>query len=333
MKRSIFISIIAILAAVACVNSEQDLDVVVGGRKIETFTAKIADDNSRTMSILGADGVLNIFWHPTDSVAVTDGSQLAKYRLDSGAGSDVATFVVDDESKGVAFDSSKPLYGVSPWSATSFTDSPAGGTLPSLGVEDTPWDDTRAASSFEGILRVNIPTEQGYSGIAGHSDRDRNIMVGTTADNGQTFEFKMVASAARFDIKVAKDEKILSVTMSAESAKLSGAATVDVATLTIAKASENSVTLNYHNPEKGTTTDGWALVAPVAWTATDGKVFYSVATDSGTYTFCKRPTKNFEAGYIYTLKLDIEKFSAVTSYDKLEDGCYYFESKMAVKQV
>ena len=334
MKRSIFISVIALFAAISCVNTEQDLDFVVGGHKIDTFTAKITNDNSRTMSILGADGELNIFWHPTDSVAVTDGSALAKYRLDSGEGSDVGTFVVADESKGVAFDESKPLYGVSPWSATSFTNNPAGGTLPSLGVEETPWDDTRtAANAFEGILRVNIPTCQNYSGIVGHSDRDRNIMVGTTADKGQTFDFKMVAAAARFDIKVAQGEKIFSVTMSAESAKLSGAATVDVSTLTIAKASENSVTLNYHNPETGATTDGWALVAPVAWSATDGKVFYTVVTDNGIYTFCKRPTKNFEAGYIYTLKLDIAKFTSVASYEMLEDGCYYYESNMMVKQV
>ena len=331
MKRFLLISVVALLAAVGCVDTEESLDIV-RGRKIDSFTAKIVNDNSRTFSILGADGDLNIYWHSSDCLAVTDGESLAKFNLDSGESSDVATFVVADESKGVTFGESKPLYGVYPYSAAMFSNSSAGATLPSLGHQDTPWDDTRTTSdSFEGILRVNIPTAQRYSGIVGQSDVDRNIMIGTTSDNGQSFDFKMLGSVARFNIKVADNEKILSVTMSAEHDKLSGVATVDVNSLAIATASESAVTVNYQNPEMGSSTDGWALVAPVAWTAAEGKVFYIIKTDRGSYTFCKRPTKNFEAGYIYTLNLDVTKFTKVNTYGQLEDGCYVAESNLVAK--
>ena len=333
MKRFLLISVVALLAAVACVDTEESLDIV-SGRKIDSFTAKIANDNSRTFSVLGTDGDLNIYWHHTDCLAVTDGENIAKYNLDSGEGSDIGTFVVADTSKGVTFSDSKPLYGVSPYSAAIFSNTSAGATLPSLGEVETPWDETRAAGdSFEGVLSVNIPTAQRYSNIVGQSDQERNIMIGTTSDNGHTFDFKMLASVARFNIKVADNEEILSVTMSAENDKLSGRATVDINTLTLAKASESAVTVNYQNPETGTSTDGWALVAPVAWTASEGKVFYIVKTNRGSYTFCKRPTKNFEAGYIYTLNLDVTKFTKVDSFGQLEDGCYVAQSNLVAKFV
>ncbi|MBP3424115.1 MAG: calcineurin-like phosphoesterase C-terminal domain-containing protein [Alistipes sp.] len=337
MKRTLSILVFALLAAVSCVNTEEGLDVITSGRKIDSFTANIVGDDSRTISILGADGSLDIYWHSSDCLAVTDGDNIAKYTLDSGECSDVGTFVVAEESKDVSFSQTKPLYGVYPDTATTFSSTPVEGVLPSLGVEDTEWDDTTRAAqtaadnAFNGLLCINIPTVQNYSGVVGRSDRDRNIMVGTTADNGRTFDFKMVASVAQFNIKVAEGEKILSLTMSAEGANLSGRASVDVASLTIEKATEKSVTLNYENPVAGSSAEGWALIAPVAWTQTEGKVFYTITTDGGVYTFCKKPTKDFAAGYLYKFNLDISKFTAVTTADQLEDGCYLYESHMVAK--
>lgn len=89
MKRTLSILVFALLAAVSCVNTEEGLDVITSGRKIDSFTANIVGDNSRTISILGADGSLDIYWHSSDCLAVTDGDNIAKYILDSGECSDV----------------------------------------------------------------------------------------------------------------------------------------------------------------------------------------------------------------------------------------------------
>ena len=50
MKRFLLISVVALLAAVACVDTEESLDIV-SGRKIDSFTAMNANDNSRTFSV------------------------------------------------------------------------------------------------------------------------------------------------------------------------------------------------------------------------------------------------------------------------------------------
>ena len=335
MKRVAFISIIALLFAVSCVQTEGGVDAVLG-RKIDSFTANIVKDGSRTHSAMAADGSINIYWHADDCVAVTDGAKVAKFSLLSGADGDVATFVVSDESKDVTFDENKTLYGISPEVAASFYDNYIDGKLPSLDVEDTQWEDSRAEaaeSQFAGLLYVTIPTVQTYTGKVGENDLDRNIMVGTTADSGNSFDFKMVASVAHFKINVGEEERISSVTMRAEGANLSGLANVNTETIAIDVATDHSVTLNYQTPTVGASTDGWALIAPVNWTTVEGKVFYEVVTDSGVYTFCKRPTKDFAPGYLYSFPLDIEKFTEVNFREELEDGCYVFESSMIVKAV
>ena len=337
MKRIALISLISVLFAVSCVNTNEELDNFIG-RKIDSFTARIDNDHTRTHSTLMEDGTLRLYWHKDDCVAVTDGEQIAKFTLDSGEDSATATFVVATESEGVAFPEGKTLYGVSPYSAaTLYTDIYEAGLEPLI-IENIEWDDDNATTmstepEFGGVVFVNIPTEQTYTGVVAENDLDRNIMVGLTADNGRSFDFTMVASVARFSLTVDQSDIISSVKMIAQDATLAGAARVDIANIAIDAASSRSVMLKYATPQTGSTDEGWALITPVDWRQSKGKVLYQVATNRGLYTFCKRPTKSFKPGHIYNFPLSIEKFRRVASLEELEDGCYTFESNVVVKQV
>ena len=275
-----------------------------------------------------------MYWHEDDHIAVTDMTSVAKYNLSTGAGSTEGEFTVDSSAAGITFIEGKALYGISPYKAADFVIDSNNRALPTLTIEETEWDNTSTRSDLNFDLNIVIPSVQEYTGVVGENDIDRNIMIGTTEDNGKSFTFAPVAAIARFNLSLGTDEMIYSVEMSAQGENISGAAKVDLGAMTIGVATESSVTLNYINPKSGARNDGWALIAPVDWSSSESSVLYRVVTDKGTYTFCKRPTKPFRAGVVYSFPLSVEKFTKVESLDKLENGCYHFAAnKVSVAAV
>ncbi len=310
---------------------------IVGGYTLQSINAIINNEPTRTYAVQGADGSIQMLWHADDQIAVSDLTSCAKYNLDSGADSTEATFTVDDSSSSVTFVENAPLYAIAPYDRVVF--------------------------SNDGGFRANIPAAQYHTGVDSDNDVLRNVMLGTTTDGGATFDFTLAAALARFSVTVAEGETIKSVKMITESVGLAGTTTVDwqnkrLNSLTQEGSNDSDfvgsiesldtsyilwdddssseygdmggvtkyVTLIYNNTPASPYSDGYALIAPVDLSAAEGKILYEVTTDNGVYTFCKKPKKKFEAGYIYNFPLDITKFSKADSYETLADGEYFFET-------
>ena len=299
MKKYLSIAVLVASVTIACTQVEEQ-DIVIPGRKLESFSAHIDNESSRTYAVQGADGSIQMLWHEEDAIAVSDMKAIAKYNLFSGMDTTDATFTVDETSSDVTFTENAPLYAVSPSARAYF-------------------------NAIDGLF-LQISTAQTHSGVDSDNDLKRNIMLGSTTDNGESFDFTLAGALARFSIAVGQDEVIKSVKMTAETVKLTGLATIDWPNKKLLEASSNSVTLNYTNAPKSPYSAGYALIAPVDFSTAEGKVFYEVTTDKGVYTFCKKPAKKFEAGYIYNFPLDITKFEKVSSYNDLADGKYCFEN-------
>ena len=299
MKKYLSIAVLVALVTVACTQVEEQ-NTTTFGRKLDSFSALINNDQTRTYAVQGADGSIQMLWHEQDAIAVSDMKALARYKLSSGVGTTDAIFTVDANSSDVTFTENAPLYAISPYARAFYTEADE--------------------------LFIQISTAQTHTGEDGDNDLRRNIMLGTTTDNGESFDFTLVGALARFSIAVGEGEVIRSVNMTTETVNLTGNATIDWSNKRLLEASSKSVTLNYTNAPKSPYSDGYALIAPVDFSMAEGKVYYEVMTDKGVYTFCKKPAKKFEAGYIYNFPLDITKFEKVGSYNDLADGKYCFES-------
>ena len=306
MKRFLPFLAIVLFAVVSCEDPDVNVDKN-DSRKISTFEATIVESLSRTQSTILSDGVLYTRWHSEDVVALTNGIKSAKYNIKSGSGSAKANFSVASDSRSVSFAQADVIYGVSPASALSLKNS-------------------------KSKLAVEIPSAQTYTGVAGQNDNARNIMLGLSDENLAAFEFAPILSAVCFDIKVADDEQIFSVSMQSEGVALSGSADIDLRSLSIATATADNISLSYQNPAKGTSIGGWAAIAPVDFTSTTSKVFYAVSTNLGVYTFCYNPQIEFVAGTVNTVKLSVAEFAQVADKDSLEQGKYYYNSYSSEQQ-
>lgn len=279
------------LTSVACMQNDDELDASFA-QKVTTVQATIVDDECRTTATLNSDGSIQMLWSANDAILVTDLTNVGEFKLKSGVNTKVGTFI------GSIATVSKNLYGVYP--------------LSSANIEN-------------GKTMVTIPNAQVYTATEEVDVENRNLMIGRST-NGETFTFSTVGAMARFNITVAADEVISTVKMRTEDGFLSGKGEADIANCTLGALNSREVTLNYAEPTKGSSNGGWALIAPLDFTQLSGNVYYDVITNKGTYTFCRKPTKNFKAGYIYTFPLSINSFQKVDSKSALADGKYYFES-------
>lgn len=299
MKRFTLLSTIcAMLFAVGCSYTDEQIDFA-DGLSITTIDAYINDDLSRTYAETGADGSIQMLWSPNDCIAVTDLSAAAQFKLKSGADTQHGVFA------GSIVSLSKAMYAVYPASAAE------------INGKD---------------VKVTLPSVQVYTPAAEVNVESRNLMVGSTSD-AANFSFRTVASIARFAVTVPSKEVISSVKMRVEDGYLSGTGSVNVQARTLGTLNKRDVTLVYAEPAETTSTDGWALVAPIDFTAISGKVYYDVTTDKGVYTFCRRPAKPMLPGYVYTFPLDIAAFEKVESESQLADGNYFFKSNASTLSV
>ena len=299
MKRFVLLStIFAVLFTVACSHIDEQIDSV-DGMTITTIDGYINDDLSRTYAETGADGSIRMLWSPDDCIVVTDLAAAAEFKLKSGADTQHGVF------SGSIVSLSQSMYAVYPASA----------------VEIDGQD-----------MKVKLPPVQVYTPAADVNVESRNLMVGSTT-NATNFAFRTVASIARFAVTVPEKEVISSVKMRVEDGYLSGTGKVDLQSRTLGAVDKREVTLVYAEPAVTTTSDGWALVAPIDFTTTSGKVYFDVTTDKGVYTFCRRPSKAMLPGYVYTFPLNIAAFEKVSSESQLADGKYFFKSNASALTV
>ena len=324
MKKGILFSVVIALLASACTLADETIEIIFG-RKIEGFTGHIDNPSSRTMADDQGRSI-QMYWHEDDQVAITDCQSIAKYDLTAGAGTIEGTFAINTESEDTTFADGASLYCVVPYMAADFESPATPPQLPDLDKEaGEEWGDATRADG--GVLSIVIPSEQTFTGEEQSNDLDRNIMVGTSADGGESFTFKQVASLVRFSITLPSAETIYSAKITTEDACIAGRTIIDVQNVAILEAQSKELTLHYENPVEQKTTDGWAILAPVDWTKVEGRVWYEIVTSEGVYTFCKKPAKRFEVGMIYNLPLATAKFTlkeGVTAAD-LADGEYTFD--------
>lgn len=328
MKKGILFSVVIALLASACTLADETIEIIFG-RKIEGFTGHIDNPSSRTMADDQGRSI-QMYWHEDDQVAITDCQSIAKYDLTSGAGTIEGTFAINAESEGTTFADGASLYCVVPYMAADFESPATPPQLPDMDKEDgEDWGTPTRADG--GVLSIVIPSVQTFTGVDQSNDLDRNIMVGTSADGGESFTFKQVASLVRFSITLPSAQTIYSAKITTEDACIAGRTIIDKESVddtkdvSILEAQSKELTLHYENPVEQKTTDGWAILAPVDWTKVEGRVWYEIVTSEGVYTFCKKPTKQFEVGMIYNLPLDVTKFDEVASVGDLADGDYTFD--------
>ncbi len=300
MRTLRLIPILCALAVFAsCSHTDESIDIA-DGFTLDSFDAFIEErPDSRTLAEVRDDGSVQMLWRAGDEIAVTDLATTATFKLKSGARTTHGVF------GGSILSTSKTMYAVYPASAATITGSEA---------------------------TVTLPAVQSYTASSDADTGARNLMIGATAD-ASAFDFYTVGAIARFSVKVDADETINSITMRVEDGYLSGVGTVDLQSHTLGTLNKRNVTLNYSEPATGVSEGGWALIAPIDFTSTTGKVYYDITTSKGKYTFCHKPTKAFVAGMVYTFPLDKSKFEQVDSASELADGKYTFESNASTLTV
>ena len=338
MKRLLlFIALSIAFCALSCTSIEQDIENIPtpdsSANIPQTLSAFIDSEDSRTTSEQ-IDGAVQMYWHADDKIAVTDRNIAIEYKLKSGVGEVGAEFQPADQAETKGFEEGATLYGISPYSAVVFKNLHLKPQLPDLNPEEgEEW--APYTRSQQSKISVDIPTSQLYteSGRYGENEGARNIMFG--AGDGRSIRFRPIVALARFSIVLADDAEIIySVRMRTEKSPISGLSEIDWLSGEIISSTSNHVTLNYAAPAQGTTSTGWAAIAPIDWSATEEKVYYDIYTNKGQYTFCKRPTKAFEPGRVYNFPLSQAAFSPAEFPEKLTDGQYTFtESVLKVAAV
>ena len=321
MRRlSIFVLLLALLAT-SCSYTDEQMDFKDNtANTLQSFVARI--DNShdtRITSSIGDDGSIQMLWHADDKILVTDNlGGRKRYRLLEGAGTTEAVFAIDE----------------------SFQGSPLAEDVPLCAI----------ASHSSGVFIQQSENEIAYlhpriSKTQTHTDTHESLRCVMAAQSGQTdgetlsFDFKLIASAARFDIKLEDGELIQKITIETESTPISGWSDIDWSTLITTPRESTSyptITLYYANTPASPYADGWCTIYPIDWTTVEGNVYYTITTNKNIYKFCKKPTKKFEAGFVYTFPLDITKFELVDSEEELTDGKYcklFSENGVKVAQV
>ena len=242
----LFTIVFAALATVACSQVDYEMDNL-GVETVSVIDASIDDPATRTYALVGADGTVQMLWASEDKIMLTDGSISSEFTLKSGVGTKQATFT------GSLSTSQKSLNAVYPSSSAKLDGSQ---------------------------VKVTVPTVQSYVAKSDVSVGGRNLMLGST-NNGSDFSFYTVGALARFSIKVGDSETINSVTMRVENGYLAGEGVADFQDMTIGELSSREVMLNYAEPATGSTSDGWALIAPLDFTTLKGNVYYDVVTSKG----------------------------------------------------
>ena len=296
MKRFSFIALLCSIFALSCEQSNIDNGGDVA-KQITSVEATI-EGGSRVSATLGSNERMQLKWSSGDKLCVTDLAAKTTFSLRVGSGTTKGAFVGTFGTK------SSAVYAAYPTSAIKI-------------------DGSRA--------KMTIPTEQSYSTTKGQNIEDKLQLFGTIGEDGSVVMYP-VAAIVNFDIMIADDCKVHSVTMSAEKLGLAGEGVVILDSATLSSAKSNSVTLTYSQPEASPSKGGWAVVAPVDFKSSTDNITYSVVTNKGTYTFCHTPNHKLEAGEVYTIQLSIDKFTQVADKNNLKQGEFHYSGGMPIQQ-
>lgn len=252
-------------------------------------------DNSYTRASAVVSDKLQIFWSEGDNITLTDFSGVAQYSLTSGAGSANAHFSGNLESQ------SEVVYAIYPSEGTTISGSK---------------------------ILYNIASEQSYSAVNGANVGAKAPMFGS-AKRGQTITVSGVAAALEFDITLAQQYAIESVTVTSEAHNLTGEATFTLSN-GLKGGQSKSVTLNYLKPSVGSTKGGWASVIPVELKA--DKLMVDIDTDKAQYRFCTTLTASLTAGDVALIEIAQADFEQIESREALAVGQFWCSAGMAEKE-
>lgn len=290
MKNLKNLAIFAALLLSSCIANNNEIDQLPG-KTITSFQAEIVSDDTRNTAVENENNTVQMLWTAADKVLVTDFQNKGLFALKKGAKTNKGTFY---GSISVTADN---LYAVYP---------------------------ADNAVVKDGKLFVTIPSLQIYSANGDIEQGARNVMV-SKADNNFEFKFYQVASLARFTLDLGAGIIPSSVEMIVENGGLSGESEVNLSSFRAEKSAEKTMKVNIADPKEGKVAV-WGLISSLAFTSLEGKVYYKVSTNKGTYTFCRKPAKDFETGKIYNFPLTLSQFTQVASKADLTDGKYLFES-------
>lgn len=200
---------------------------------------------------------------------------------------------------------------------------------------------TSSATGNLAAVTLNLPSVQTMTGAS--YDASAAIMVGkpqTATVNGETSEignwqFAHLGSYISISVAditaetVSKDEIVSSVSIKSESKTLSGDFTLNLENGQVA-FSKTSDEVNVTVPE-GTTLGNlaaWAVTAPFA--LADESLTITIVTNRNTISKTVKLTKEFKAGNVYTLGINIDENCAVKKalafakeYSESERTCYW----------
>ena len=294
--------LIALFFALLIVSCSESSNVIDSGEEgpietptttISSITAKIANQ-TRATGYLGQTS-FQAYWSDNDQIMVSDLSKSAVFTLSDGSGSVSGKFTGSFEP------GTKRIYAVYPAQSVTVTNSG---------------------------FRVTIPQKQSYSPSRSTKINDRFFLLGHSTDDNKTFTLSSVTSLINFDIKLTAEREIKSVKLYSESFNICGSGIINVTTGAVYSTMLKELILAYTNPSKGTSKDGWAVVAPTDFTKSETDVYYAIQTDNGVYTFCHNPKKNIKAGEIYTISLSVEDFAQVADKESLSEGRFFYKPEV-----
>lgn len=274
----------------ACSQVDSAIDTVYG-HEITSFEASVEELDTKTTAHAQADGSIQTLWSEGDAMLVTDLVNSAEFTLKSGRGTNTGLF------SGSIRVGEKSVYAVYP---------------------------SQTASVDKGIVYGEIPVVQTYTPSENISQASRNLMLGTTSDY-KSFRMMPVASVARFRITLPQGELASRITMRTDKLNIAGKGEISLSENRIVSLSEKSQSVVF-SQDVTPKSDVWMLIAPVDFTKEDTNVYFDVETVSGTYTFCRKPTRAFKPGMIYGMPLSVSAFEKVDSEQQLSDGKYCYTS-------
>ena len=274
MKKSILFLLLLSFSFIACSTTDDSTDNTQpnptpdASTAITSLTASI-DNSSRASGVIDQNKNIFAYWSNNDQIVITDCARHATFTIESGQGSNKGTFVGSlDAADG-------PVYAIYPASV--------------------------ATVLSNNRLKVNIATNQSHYSGSGKDLKDKIILFGKS-DNHKQCSVSPIIAAIRFDIKVLDNQSIKSITMTCEGCNIAGECAVDYQTGALTASGSNNITLNYAVQPKGSTSDGWATIAPTNFDKNSMRVLYDIETSDGEYTFCYTPDTSVAAGQVYKAK-------------------------------
>lgn len=292
-----YIASAVLLSLGACTQEEEVEDALIEGKG--ALIGVLPEATSETRTTLGQDG-FTTYWATGDALTVSDGTTASKYTLQTASNAQTTGIF-----NGAALTAGKQYYAIYPAVTLS-------GTTASVGIATTQSDATfknndikiskAVAEVNDGQSTARFPFNQ----IAAKLEIDINLEgLGSNIVESDIY---------RVDISTADDTKMLSGTCSVDLAASNPA-------LSLVANGKN--TISYYFTRKSRMAEhASVLMIPGDLTATT--LQFQIYTDAQVITVVKKPSKAYEPGMSYTLRLNAVDFikEATTKIEYMMGGEY-----------